>query len=229
MTPLDRALPDLPAPSPPAAVLAAIAALPAGAWIATDADETLWAADVGDEVVRLAAAATPPWAAGSADFAWYAREMAEGDYAGACRYAARVLALAPAAAAAEALQPVLAAVQLRRWLAEALRAAMARGVEVVVVSASPQPVVRQTAALLGLPVRDVLGIEMDDRQAAVVEPAPVGWGKVEAWRRRGWAAPDLALGDSRWDAPLLVSARQGLLLPKASLDPLRDTPQERIG
>lgn len=209
-------LPPLPPLANPAEVMAAIDALPAGAWLATDADETLWAADVGDEVVRLAAAGGGPFAAGSADFIWYAKEMAEGDYAGACRFAARLLATVDAEAVRVALTPVLAQVRCRAWLIKALARASARGVHVAIVSASPRPVVQWACALHGLETAAVIGIEVD--AAGVREPAPVGFGKVAAWERLGLTQPEIALGDSRWDAPLLAMARHGFLLAKASAD-----------
>ncbi len=221
MADFSQTLPDairrLPDQADPRDVLRAIRAVPAGGTIASDADETLWACDVGDEVMRAADAGTGPWPAGAADFARYEHDMNSGDYMEACRRSARTLAQVPASAAQAALQPVLAAARLRRWLAEALQEASDRGVQVWIVSASPRPVVQWAAALHGFSPDRVIGIEV--KEGVVVEPAPVGLGKVAAWRRRGLAKPDIALGDSRWDGPLLASAKVGFLLQKASLDP----------
>lgn len=211
-----QSLPPLPPLANPAEVLAAIDALPAGAWLATDADETLWAADVGDELVRLAAAGGGPFAAGSADFAWYSKEMSEGDYAGACRFAAQLLSTVDAEAVRVALEPVLAQVRCRGWLVRALARASARGVHVAIVSASPRLVVQWACAVHGLETAQVIGIEVSG--SGVREPAPVGFGKVAAWLELGLAQPQIALGDSRWDAPLLAMARHGFLLAKASAD-----------
>ena len=221
MADLNVTLPDglnrLPNVAEPRVVLRAIAALPPGAVIATDADETLWGCDVGDEVMRAADAGVAPWPANSADFAVYHRDMMGGDYMEACRLSARTLALVDAQAAEQALRATLAAGPIRRWLAEALQQASARGVHVWIVSASPKPVVQWTAALHGFSPDRVLGIVV--AAGKVVEPAPVGLGKVAAWRALGLPRPDIALGDSRWDGPLLASAKVGFLLQKASLDP----------
>ena len=215
MTAQSPPLPPLPAVAKPAQVLEAIAALRAGELLATDADETLWAADVGDEVMRLAAAGVP-WLPPLVSFADYAAQMEHGDYAAACRLSATVLARIDPQLAHAALVPVLAAVTLRPWLALALRQAAERGVLVWIVSASPRPVVQWAAQAHGMQVAGVIGIEVAD--GAACEPAPVGYGKVAAWAARGLPQPALALGDSKWDAPLLAMAKCGFLLEKASLE-----------
>lgn len=209
-------LPPLPATAAPAEVVAALDALAAGQWVATDADETLWAGDVGDEVVLLASRGVAPWPAGSADFAAYQAHMAGEGYADACRQCAVTLAAVAAEPARAALQPHLDRVPSRQWLVDALLRAQDRGVQVWIVSASPRPVVQWTAVPRGFRADRVIGIDAVDGKA--VEPAPVGHGKVAAWRQLGLPAPDVALGDSKWDGPLLASARRGFLLAKASAE-----------
>ncbi len=216
MTTADTPLPALPPVADAATTIAALRAVPPGAFIATDADETLWAGDVGDEVMRRAEAGDP-WPTGGVVFADYEREMGHGDYQGACRWSARVLAQADAARAQAALLPALDQVSPRRWLFDELNAASDRGVQVWVVSASPRPVVQWGVARHGLRAAGVIGIEVQD--GAAQEPAPVGWGKVAAWQRLGLPQPAVALGDSAWDGPLLAMAQRGILLPKASRDP----------
>jgi phosphoserine phosphatase len=210
-------LPPLADAADRAQVEAAIAAVAPGEWIATDADETLWNADVGDEVVQLADRGVAPWAPHSADFAWYSREMTEGDYAGACRYAARLLVDRDADAVRSALAAPIGQVTLRPWLAASLQTARQRGVLVAIVSASPTLVVEFSCQLLQFPVDRVIGLALHD--GAVIEPASIGFGKVAAWQQAGLPQPALALGDSRWDGPLLASAQQGLRLIKASHEP----------
>ncbi|MBM4344839.1 MAG: haloacid dehalogenase-like hydrolase [Deltaproteobacteria bacterium] len=217
MTNAVEPLPALPPVTEAATVLAALAAVPPGGVIATDADETLWAGDVGDEVMRRAESGDP-WPAGCVDFADYEHQMSGGDYQGACRWSAQVLDRAPAQQARLALLPTLARVAPRRWLFDALHAAADRGVQVWVVSASPLAVVQWAVAAHGLRATGILGIEV--RDGAAVEPAPVGWGKVAAWQARGLPQPAVALGDSTWDGPLLAMASQGFLLTKASRDAL---------
>lgn len=207
-----------------ATVLAAIAALAPGSMLATDADETLWRGDIGDEVVRRAATAPfDPWKSGDADFVWYQAELAR-DYINACRYSAEVVVRADP----QAVRPVMAAVvrehlRPRRWLVAALRAAQARGVHVVIVSASPRLAVEAGAALFGLDACPIIAVDcLQADPAAFNEPVPIGDGKVAAWTVQNLPPPDLALGDSKWDGPLLRSARRGLLLQRACEDPQCD-------
>lgn len=222
--------PVLPIPATPGEVLAALAALPPGARIATDADNTLWSGDVGDEVVRRAA--TPPfepWRPGDADFPWYMEQM-EVDYPRGCRYSAEVLVRVAADEARPALtQAVQAVVRPRRWLIEGLQAARARGVEVWLVSASPRLAVEVGADLFGLQGCGIVAVDcLSAEPPEFLEPVPVGEGKVLAWRKLGLPPPDVALGDSRWDLPLLGSARVGLFLQRACDDPHCDTPADDI-
>lgn len=203
-----------------ATVLEAIAALAPGSHVATDADNTLWAGDVGDEVVRIASAPPHlPWQAGQADFAWYEREI-ETNYAGACRFSAQLLAQVPAGTADSRLRDAIAArVAPRTWLVQALRAAADRGVNVWLVSASPRLAVEIAAELFGLRGLPILAVDCASGQPLrFAEPVPIGEGKVSAWQALGLPQPDLALGDSRWDLPLLRSARKGLLLARAADD-----------
>ena len=209
----------------PREVMAAIAAVPAGATIATDADNTLWAGDVGDEVVR--AAATPPhspWGPTAADFARYEALM-DADYVAGCCHSAELIAQVSAVAA----RPVLAGafartVRPRRWLLDALADAVARGVRVVIVSASPRLAVEVGAALFGIEAWPAIAVDGGGGSdpAALREPIPIGHGKVEAWHAAGLPVPALALGDSAWDLPLLNMAACGLQLKRACDDPACD-------
>jgi phosphoserine phosphatase len=212
---------DLPELSSPSEVLAVLAGLSPGAHVATDADNTLWSGDVGDELVRVAG--TPPfapWQPGQVALDWY-RSAAETDFAGGCRYAARILQHVTTASVEPVLEAALRErVRPRRWLVLALQAAMARGVQVTIVSASPRWTVELGARLYGLSSCPIIAVDTDPGQPDVVlEPAPIGHGKVEAWQQRGLPTPDVALGDSRWDLPLLRSAKLGLLLQRACEDP----------
>lgn len=196
----------------PADVLAAIAALPPGAWIAADADNTLWSGDVGDEVVRVAAAGAP-WTAHSVNLRRYF-ELMESAYEAGCRLAAQVLSEVPFDEARPRLEPALAAtIRPRAWLVDALIAAMDRGVRFAVVSASPAPAIALVANVHGLGAAHVLAVTVDRHApGGFVEPVTVGWGKVHAWQAQGWPQPDIALGDSKWDLPLLAHAKQGFWL-----------------
>lgn len=198
-------------------VCAAIDALPAGSFIATDADNTLWAGDVGDEVVRIASAAPfAPWREGEVDFSWYEREI-EDNYIDACKFSAALIARVPEGSTTQRLREAIdTRVKPRTWLIDALRAASQRGVHVWLVSASPRLPVELGAALFGLDGTAIIAVDCSAGQAPTfVEPVPIGEGKVAAWQARGLPTPDLALGDSAWDLPLLRSARCGFLLARA--------------
>ena len=203
----------------PADVVAAIAAVPPGAWIAADADNTLWAGDVGDEVVRVAAAGAP-WPVNSVQADHYFHLM-ETAYEAGCRYSAHVLAQVPLDQALPTLRPTLhAQVHPRTWLVAALQAAMARGVHFAIVSASPAPAIAFAAAEYGLGGARVIGVTVDPASpSGFVEPVSVGWGKVAAWEAAGLPKPAIALGDSKWDLPLLGHATQGFWLIPACDEP----------
>ncbi|MSP91019.1 MAG: hypothetical protein EXR79_04320 [Myxococcales bacterium] len=208
----------------PREVIAAIAALQPGATIATDADNTLWAGDVGDEVVRAAATAPhTPWPPGTANLTAYEALMAA-DYVAGCRHSAELIAQVAAAAAVPVLTTAFATrIRPRRWLLDALAEAVGRGVRVVVVSASPRLAVTVGAALFGVANWPVIAVDAAGGASAVLrEPVPIGQGKVEAWHVAGLPQPALALGDSAWDLPLLNLAAVGLQVTRACDDPLCD-------
>jgi phosphoserine phosphatase len=208
-----------------AELVAAVRAVPAGGCIATDADGTLWAADVGDDVVRCAAEHAL-WAHLKVDLPAYLARV-EADYHTAVRDAAALLAQVDEAAARAALsayfEPRLGP---RRYLIDALIEATERGTRVHVVSASPRLAAEEGLRLLGLSW-PVLAIEALPG-GGFVEPVPVDEGKPAAWAALGFAAPDLSLGDSKWDAGLLRMAKVGLRLLHAERDPLRDAPLSRV-
>ncbi len=191
-----------------AAVVAAIEAVPSGAMIATDADGTLWSADVGDDLVRCGAT-SDAWP--DLDLDAYL-QLIEEDYAGGCLASAEYLR-------GRSIPDVQAAFRAwldvgpRAWLIDALVAAERRRVEIVVVSASPRIGLEVALELVGVSW-SMVAVELD------VEPAPIAEGKVAAWRARDLPRPALALGDSRWDLPLLEFAELGF-----RLDPFHPTPE----
>lgn len=184
----------------PAAVVAAIEAVPAGAHIATDADGTLWSADVGDDLVRCGAR-SDAWP--ELDLAAYLA-LIDRDYRAGCLASAEFLRDADVPRAQADFRAFLE-LGPRTWLIDALRAAEARGVEVVVVSASPSIGLEVALAVAGV-AWPMVAVEVD------IEPAPIAEGKVEAWKASGRPRPALALGDSRWDLPLLRFAELGMRL-----------------
>lgn len=213
----------------PAQTLQLLRTLPAGSWVGTDADNTLWAGDVGDELVRFAATKQAWWQPEQVRLDWYLHEMEHGDYHRACCHAAAVWALLDPAhehrARAELAQWLLQCVRPRRWLVDSLLLAEAQGIEIVIISASPRVAVEVLAEQLGLGHWPILALQAQQTPAGVVvqQPISVGEGKVAAWQASGRTAPALGLGDSLWDLPLLRSAAKGHLLRRAVDDPLVDS------
>ncbi len=204
-------------------VLALLDALPPGARVATDCDGTVWQGDIGDDVV-VAAARFPERFASlpePVDFDAY-RARLDTDYEGACLYACDVLRGVDPAVAKACLRAVVPDdFAPRAWFVDALNDAMDRGVEVWLVSASPLLAVEVGAEIVGLQRAHKVGIELAEE--GFVAPWPIGEGKPAAWRARGLPPADVALGDTRWDQPLLDSAVTGCMLVKAHLDPHKDT------
>lgn len=200
----------------PSEVIARIDALGPGDWIATDCDGTLWRGDIGDDVVRAAAAEPEAFGLESCDFEAY-EELIRADYEGACLAACGVLRQADQAVAAAAIDRVLGAdFSPRVWLLEALQDALKRGVEVWLVSASPRLAVQVGAKRVGIEPSQAIGIEL--AESGYRAPWPIDTGKPAACRSRGKSAPAVALGDTRWDMPLLQWASQGFMLTPADQD-----------
>ncbi len=191
----------------PSQTLAHISNLKAGDHVATDADGTLWAADVGDDTVR--------WAANAELDAYLA--LIERDYHAGCRAAAEYLRGRDREAVIKALMGFLGPrLAPRKYLIDALIAAEKRGVDVRIVTASPRWSAEAGARLLGVDW-PVIGIETQGQiPGQFVEPVSVEAGKPAAWRALDLPQPALALGDSKWDLPLLESACVGLRLQHAA-------------
>ncbi len=195
--------------------LAAIDAVGAGGCIASDCDGTIWAGDVGDELVRLAEAHPHLFPGAAVDTPSYFERM-ELDYIGGClESAALTRTAAQRDVQAALLEWLQGRVAPRLWLVEALVAAAERGVRVVAVSASARLAVEAGLRRCGLAGHcEVIGVE--PTPTGFVSPVPIGAGKVAALQRIGVRRVDVALGDSRWDGPLLCAAERGLLLRPGS-------------
>ncbi|MCB9740805.1 MAG: haloacid dehalogenase-like hydrolase [Deltaproteobacteria bacterium] len=204
----------------PSEVVAAIDAVSAGEAIFADCDGTLWAGDVGDDYVRLAAARPelfPRSTAAERDVETYLRRV-DHDYEGACLQSALLSQGVDRVAVFAALRSTLAAeLRPRRWLLDAMLQAADRGVKLWAVSASGRIPVDVGLDLLGVADRfGVIAVEVDDR--GPIAPWSIGFGKVHACRAAGLAAPAVAVGDSVWDGPMLADARHGFRLPKPKDD-----------
>lgn len=117
------------------------------------------------------------------------------------------------------VEPILAAGEVR-WrddMVALVHALRVRGVEVLVVTASPALLVAQMAARLGLGEDAILGMRLvvgpDGRFTdEVVEPQTWGDGKRVAVLARLGRGPDFVAGDSSSDAPMMRIADRALLV-----------------
>ena len=203
---------------PPAAVVvAAVESLDAGTTIAVDADGTLWNLDIGDEVVRLVG--THESLLPAEDVDRYFCELAH-DHNVASLFSAQVVELMRERSLQEQLRAAIEPkLQIRRYLVEALQAALRRGVEVHVVSGSPVVALEPPLSLIDLPATSVIGAEQCSDGSNGPMVVTVGQGKVSKWRAQGLPAPDLALGDTIWDLPMLGMGRDGMMVRHWQTDP----------
>lgn len=119
-----------------------------------------------------------------------------------------------------------AGVRVREPMKRLLRHLEARGVEVWVVSASPEPLVRAVAAAkYGVPPEHVLGVRSVVRDGRLTgEPegtVPYRKGKVDALLAAVHRRPILAFGDAFTDLELLLAAERGVLIDRGN-QPLKD-------
>lgn len=196
---------------PNAALRKWVDGLTSGATVAVDADGTLWNIDLGDELVRAAGEKGSGWPF-AVDAPRYFNDLAA-DHCLASAYSAQVASATSAAAVqktlSRAIRPLL---RPRSELIDPLKAALARGVHVHVVSASPVEAIPAGLALIGLQPTSIIAAQGKDGTWPDPATLPVGEGKVRHWQLRGLGPIDLALGDSRWDLPLLQSAKVGVLV-----------------
>ncbi len=179
--------------------------------------DTLFGADLGDEVVR-AAGADPQLCGRPIDAAHYFDALAH-DHELACAFSTDVAIAADPDRFRTAMQAIAARMIVpRRYLVQALVRAIERGVRVWIVSASPQAAIEVAMAHLGMAPDGIIAARADGDGRAH-QPLPVGQGKVGVWRQLGLPTPALAVGDSDWDRPLLAFADTGLRVLEAADDP----------
>ncbi len=221
---------------------------PGPALAAFDGDGTLWSGDVGEDFLEHlldedaftdVAAALFRAEASAYGVAHEARPKAElaalfrayvaGSYPEdrVCAIIALAVAGRPASDVARVAADVVRARGVSGRLHDetvgVLEAARASGVEVVLVSASPRPVVVAAAALLGLGEGDVIAVTCVDEAGVVgdrlLEPMPYGEGKAECLRARLAGRPLLlSCGDNAFDMAMLKLAALPLAIrPKDRL------------
>lgn len=220
-----------------AALLAAIDALdlPRGTWVATDADGTLWAADVADLAWHrlLGERAARPAAAGvmrrllegagraatgevhadaAAVYDLYRQDVID-DRAMVLAMTACWAGWRPEDVRAFGARLAREVVLPRAYATtgELLRGLLARGLQVAVVSGSPRLLVEEAVGGLGLPARPLVvgaetGVEGGVLGDRLLEPTPWEEGKVDALRARAGVAAPVAMGDTLGDLALLEAA-----------------------
>lgn len=194
-----------------------------------DADGTIWEDDLGEDALRALAAEgrLAAWA-GEQPYATYeaaverdrdvgyalGAAMLEGWEEGALR------AWCQGFYQAHYAQKVFAA---QKALVDRLQAA---GWQVWVVSASPFWMVEAGARALGVPEGQILGIRVQVEQGRLTknlhEPITSGEGKVAAIAQVIGRRPDLAVGNSMGDAPMMLHSQgQAIAInPSAELEAL---------
>lgn len=110
---------------------------------------------------------------------------------------------------------------VRPAMRELVWALLRFGWEVYVVSASPEVLVQAAAARLGVHPHCAIGmrpaVDGDGRYARpIYEPIPFEGGKPTLLAQRCGRGPDLAVGDSAFDLPLLAAAARAVLLDRGN-------------
>jgi phosphoserine phosphatase len=179
---------------------------------ALDADGTIWADDIGDDMLRWLCAEGLLLETGLGGFAEYqARVRADADlgYASVAQVMAG-LAEAQVLAWARAFYEKHYAARVFAAQARLIDRLHAEGWEVWVVSASPYWMVAPGAGALGIPAERVLGVRVEVEAglltSRVVRPICSGAGKAPALEQAAGRRPWLAVGNSMGDAALLGSA-----------------------
>ena len=94
--------------------------------------------------------------------------------------------------------------------------------EVYIVTASPSYVIQAISEELGIQQEMVIGMELEEKNGflspKILEPYTYGLGKVKAFQNKTGKLPDLAMGDSWNDFPLLESATLSIALDKGNKD-----------
>ena len=99
------------------------------------------------------------------------------------------------------------------------------GVETVLVTGSARYLAAPYAQRIGLPIEDIIGttLEMDPDGTfsnRVEEPTPVAGTKIDAIRARFARPPDIAIGDSQWDIPMMSMCRGVTIFVQQETKPL---------
>lgn len=116
-------------------------------------------------------------------------------------------------------------IRLRAPMTSLIKELGAAGVEVWIVTASPQAVVRGVSTGLGVPPERVLGVRTEETGGrltrTLVPPVTYRQGKVEVIQRHIGRRPALVLGDAWTDIEMLRYAEHGVLMDRGDPKLLR--------
>lgn len=187
---------------------------------AFDADGTVWAGDIGEDLLRELALHRRLLHAPPGDpYARY-EHLFHSDPARAFAYCVEVMK-GLAIADVERWSDELYRARFEARVFPGVRAVLARlraaGVQIWVVSASNAVTLRRAALGLGLEPEKVLAVEgaVDEAgryRGEVLGPVTCGAGKVEALRAHLRAPPEIAFGNSLLDLEMLEHARRAVVV-----------------
>lgn len=90
--------------------------------------------------------------------------------------------------------------------------------EIVVVTASPTWAIEAVIANFGLTPKQILGMNLELKNgyttSKIIEPYTYGEGKVKAIQNHFGKTPDLAIGDSMNDLPMLSASKLAIVLDR---------------
>lgn len=186
-----------------------------------DADGTIWAEDIGEAMLRLLAAAgllpseKRPWQEVYGEYEERVRKDRCAGYAWAVEVMAglREEEVVRWSKAFAASWP-----NYRPQMVRLLQALEEGHVEVYIISATCEWLVRAAAGLMGIEESRVYGIRSRVQNGVltseVLKPITCGPGKVEAIRKYIGQMPDIAVGDSPGDTEMLEAASQALVVAR---------------
>jgi len=195
-----------------------------------DADGTLWAEDIGEAMLRWLAAGDRlprlrgrPWREVWSD---YERRVSQDRCRGYAWAVAVMEGIEETQLVAWCREFVAAWPNYRAAMVALLQGLHESGVEVRIVTATSEWLVRAAAVEMGLPEDQVLGIRVRVQNGVltseVEEPVTCRAGKVAAIEKALGRMPDLAVGDSVGDLEMLEAAQRRLVVAR------RDQPRAEL-
>lgn len=182
-----------------------------------DADGTLWYDDIGEAFARwLVAGDLLPGVDAASFWDEYERRVSESRIDGYTWVVQLMAGMAEADVDLWCRQLAAAWANYRPGMKALIAGLQAEGFETWICSASNRWIVRATAAAVGIPEHQVLGIETQVVDGKLttrpVYPRPCNQGKVDAIQKHIGVMPVFAFGDSMGDFEMLAYAEQPLVV-----------------